>query len=150
MANYLRAAVMAIDAALQARTPALLEALGRPAFTEFRRADTRIMPNPPTCWVTPLRNAIGDEGQALPQLGQVLVTIGLAGTDPDELVRSGMDYMAAVTDAIESVAEWTPNIRHVHPGAQDYSARIKMQSGFAIFPTVTVTVEATEVSVVEW
>jgi hypothetical protein len=147
MADYLRAAVAVIDGCLQARTEKLLAALGRPAIADWRHADTGVMQNPPTVWVTPLRNAIEEEGQGITQSGQVMVIIGLTGTDPEDLVAAAMDYVAAVTDAIESMAEWTDNIRHVHPGQQDYSARFRRGAGFAIFPTVVLTVETTEAPV---
>jgi hypothetical protein len=145
VADYLKAVVAAIDAELQARTPALLDARGRDEIADWRHADTGIMPNPPTCWVTPLTNELSDEGQGLPQEARVLVIIGLSGTDPEDLVAAAMDYVGAVTDAIEAVPSWGNNIRHVHPGHQDYSARFKRGNGFAIFPAVTVTVQMTEV-----
>jgi hypothetical protein len=145
MADYLAAAVKAIDGVLQERTPALLQKRNRQPFAEFLHADTGVMLNPPTCWVTPLHNSISDEGQGLQQVGTVMVIMGIAGTDPENLVNTAMDYVGAVTDAIESAdGSWGNNIRHVHPGEQDYSARFRRGEGFVIFPTVLLTVEATE------
>jgi hypothetical protein len=147
VADYIAAAVKAIDAELQARTPALLEARGRDAIAEWGHADTRLLRNSPTVWVTPGTNEISDEGQGLPQTAMVGIVIGIGGSDPEELVRAAMDYVGAVTDAIESVAQWTDNIRHVHPGHQDYSARFRGEKGFSIFPVVTCEVEMTEAPV---
>jgi hypothetical protein len=147
VADYISATIAAIDAELQARTGALLVARGRPEIAEWGHADTGMLKNSPTVWVTPGTNEISDEGQGLSQAAVVRIIIGIGGADPDELVMAAMDYVAAVTDAIESVAEWTANIRHVHPGHQDYSARFRRGEGFAIFPVVTVAVEMTEAPV---
>jgi hypothetical protein len=147
VADYISAAVAKIDTELQARTPALLETRGRDAFSEWGHADTGIMRNPPTCWVTPLTNEISEEGQGLTQTARVLVIIGISGGDPEDLVTAAMDYVGAVTDAIEAVPSWGNGIRHVHPGHQDYSARFRRGEGFAIFPAITVSVEMTEAPV---
>jgi hypothetical protein len=145
LAKYIAGAVAAIDAELKAGLPALLDARGREQIAEWGHADTGLLRNSPTVWVTPGTNAISDEGQGLTQEGTVRVIIGIGGADPEALVMAAMDYVGAVTDALEAVDSWGDNIRHVHAGHQDYSARFRRGNGFAIFPAITVTVEMTEV-----
>jgi len=147
MAEYIKIGVDALEAELRKRTPALLDARSLTPFVNFRRANTRGMQNLPTCWVTPGANTIAEEGQALTEQAMVTVTIGLDGADPDKLVNDGIAYVAAVTDALESVADWGDLITHVHPVHQDYSAKFRLENGFAIFPSVAVEVHFTELPV---
>jgi len=145
---YIRMALDAIGAVLEARTPALLAGMGRAPFTGIKRAFSGQMLNPPMVWIEPRKTAIDDTGNPPQQHASVTVVVGVMAGDPEALLDAALDYVRAVTLAIEQAggAEWGDNITHVHPSEMDYGPLFTGdKGGFAKFPMVHVEVEMTEV-----
>jgi len=147
MANYLRPVLDAVQAVLEKYTPGLLAALNRPPFVEFLRVFTGQLKNPPTAWIMPRRTAIAEEPTALEQKSEVMVKIGVLGSEPEEVVEASLDYVKAVTDAVlmaDPAADWGINILRVHPQIQDYGPLQDQGRTFARFPEVHLIIDHAE------
>jgi hypothetical protein len=144
---FIDVGISVVEALIAKYSPDLLRGMNREPFTRMGRAFVGQLNGIAECWVGPMRTAFGDEGQLSDSASQVTVTIGVGGTDPEELVAMALDYVRAVHEAIASAspAEVDVRVRRIFVGEHDYGPLWGKQGGFAVFPQIHVVIDQTEV-----
>lgn len=149
--NYISTSLKMVQAIIANDTAALLAAMetARAPFTSVGFAFTGMLKNPPQAWVMPHQTAFDPEGQRQEQSDLVTVKLGIVAGEPELLVASVLDYVAAVDTALRNatVSELDPSVLRLFVQMHDYGPLFSGEKGgFAVFPEMHLVVERLEVS----
>lgn len=145
MLEFIELALSQVQGALMQATPALLESLNLAPFTAVDRVFVGQAPNPPQCWVMPVRTVFADEGSNVEEASSLVVTAAVSGGDPEALGAAAISYVWAIDEAIRQWAAWDARVMRVFIQEHDYGKLYAKGGAFTRFPDVHVLVEMQEV-----
>ena len=150
MAEYIKAAIDAVLAALAKRMPAALP-VDREPIVEYGRQFTGIVANMPALYVMPRRTLFDADAQGVENMAHELqITLAVSGSEPGDVTDAAMIYVRAVhqaiaaADAAREITVEGGQVGRVFVVSHDYGPLFEKGGGLARFPEIDLLVEVAE------
>jgi hypothetical protein len=150
--EYIKPIIDKVLAVLEARTPALLDAVPLERFQAFGRLFTGVEENFPALEVMPVRTEFDPECQGYEhEAHQVQIKLAIMGAEPDQVTDAAMAYVKAVTAALAASwpGDWADlisggQIQRLFVRAHDYGPLFAREAVLARWPVIDLIIEAVE------
>lgn len=152
MLQYIKPIILTAKQSLEARLAAKCAALNIGPINSVEIGWFGITRNPPECFVTPAHTLNVDQDETEEETHGFQIVVAAPGPDPEAATLAVIDYVAAVSSALEEAfddgdfqaALQNGEVKHLHVEGHEYGRIFSEGAGMARTAMINVKVEAEE------